>query len=297
MMARPAKLRALRAGQNLGFQRVRGWLLLVMALAACRSTPTATLTPTSESVPTQAIPIATLAASPTPEIIVTVTAPPRTPGPPTPTFAIPLTPTAAALATPDPQLGVGDVLYEDALDGSSDFDWALDADGVTFALGGGQLNAVMTQANVGGRFIAHEEVSGGDQQVSVTVRANLCYDLDEYGLLFRGMRDSFDNYYYYLFKLTCGGSTRVELIENFDTTVLVDWTTSPAIISGAPAENRLTVWAAQAQMHFFINDRYIASASDDTLASGFWGFYLRDRTLGGESISFVNLVARAVVSP
>ncbi len=50
-------------------------------------------------------------------------------------------------------------------------------------------------------------------------------------------------------------------------------------------------------MHFFINDRYIASATDDTLASGFWGVYLRDRTSGGESVSFVNLTAREVTAP
>jgi len=50
-------------------------------------------------------------------------------------------------------------------------------------------------------------------------------------------------------------------------------------------------------MYFFINDRYIASATDDTLASGFWGLYVRDRTFGGESISFVNLVAQEVIAP
>ncbi len=272
-------------------------LLFALALVACGSAPTPTLISTSAVIATQPIAPATLAPGPTLEVIVTVTAPPRTAGPATPTFAVPLTPTAEALATPDPHLGVGEIIYADALDGSSDFDWALNEEGVTFALGGGQLNAVMTQANVGGRFMAREDVSGGDQQARVTARANLCYDLDEYGLLFRGVRDSLNNYHYYLFKLTCAGMMRVELIQNFETTVLVDWTTSLAIVPGAPAENTLMVWAAQARMHFFINDRYIASATDDTLASGFWGFYLRDRTLGGESVSFVNLIAREVKAP
>jgi hypothetical protein len=270
---------------------------VALTLVACGSAPTPTLTLTSEVITTQPIAVASLAPSPTPEIIATVTAPPRTAGPPTPTFAIPLTPLAAAAATPDPNLNVGGILYADALDGSSDFDWALSAESVTFAIGGGQLNAVMTRANVGGRFVAREDVSGGDQRVSVTARANLCYDLDEYGLLFRGVRDSLNNYHYYLFKLTCGGSLRVELIQNVDVTVLVDWTPSPAIVPGAPAENTLIVWAAKGQMHFFVNDRYIASAQDDTLPSGFWGFYVRDRTSGGESISFVNLAAREVTAP
>ena len=294
MMARVSQ-----PGQNQDhrLRRLRGLLIIATTLAACGSTPAPTLTPAPEVITTQPLAVATLAPSSTPEVIATITAPPRTPGPPTPTFAIPLTPTAEALATPDPNLGVGEIIYSDALDGSTDFDWALNAESVTFALGGGQLNAVMTQSNVGGRFIAREDVGGGDQQVSVTARANLCYDLDEYGLVFRGMRDSLNNYHYYLFKLTCGGMMRVELIQNFETTVLVDWTPSPAIISGAPAENTLMVWAAQAQMHFFVNDRYIASATDDTLATGFWGFYLRDRTSGGESVSFVNLVAREVLTP
>jgi hypothetical protein len=78
----------------------------------------------------------------------------------------------------------------------------------------------------------------------------------------------------------------------------VDWTASAAIVPNAPAENTLMVWAAQDQFHFYVNDKYLFSVSDKTFADGTLGFYIYDRTNGGESVSFSNLTVKAVkVSP
>jgi hypothetical protein len=264
-------------------------MLCIFLFAACQRgpAPTPTAAPTTPtlvvSIPTAtAPPPATPTASPAPSA--------------TSTEATPPTPTAPP--TPDPNLGVGDVIYEDHFDGTSGWNWTFVEEGVvTFSIAGGRLNAVMTQANVGLRYTVRPDISGGNQLVAVTAIANLCYERDEYGLLFRGITDSNNNDHMYVFKLNCGGAARVELVQNLQATTLVDWTASPAIVSGAPAENKMMVWMAGDQFHFYVNDKYLFSAKDATLAEGFYGFYVRDRTNGGESVSYMDLVAREVTVP
>ncbi len=237
----------------------------------------------------------------TPQFTATLLAPTITPSPtpPTGTSAPEATPaeTLAAAATPDPRLGVGAVLYEDKFDNTTRWNWLRESEDVMFSVAGDQLNAVMTQGNVGSRFSAWEHLNIGDQQLRVTARANLCYARDEYGVMFRLVVDSFKNYYGYIFKLNCEGLARVELLENAQVTPLVDWTASPAIVPGAPAENTLMVWMAKDQFHFYVNDKYLFSLTDKSYAEGFYGFYIRDRTNGGESVSFDDLLAREVKLP
>lgn len=283
---------------------LRLWLITAaLAFTACQAATSPANAPTAPQ-SAEALPIATLIV-PTPTPILFTHTPE-----PTPTPAVMATPwnfqgatpgaDAATLnpaATPDPERNVGDVIYSDPLDGTVSRAWEQRAETITFAIGGGQLNAVMSKANVGARWVLRPDLTGGDQQTRVTARVNLCYDLDEYGLIFRGVRDNQRNDFYYVFKLSCAGQARLELVKNFEVTVLADWKTSPAIAAGAPAENTLMVWAAGAQMHFFVNEHYVFSAQDDSYLQGGWGFYLRDRTTGGESISFLNLIARAVTAP
>jgi len=267
------------------------WILLF--LTACQLGVQTTAAPPITAPPPTAITL----ASDTPLPVFTVTS-----APPTLTLAPPpltATPAPQVTATPDPNLGVGDVVYEDKLDGSSGWRWGFVEEGVvTFSTAGGQLDAVMLQPNVGPRFtVSPDTAKVGDQQVRVTARANLCYRLDEYGLMFRGRLDSNNNYQTYVFKLNCDRAARVEILQSEGAQVLVDWTTSPAFVGGAPAENMLVIWMAKDQFHFYVNDRYLFSLQDAALAEGFYGFYIRDRTNGGESVSFSNLTAKEVKMP
>ena len=204
---------------------------------------------------------------------------------------------APAEPTPDPNLGVGDIIYSDALDGSSGFGWTYESETVTFSIGGGQLNAVMKQGNVGPRLRGGPEVTLGDQQLRVTARAHLCYARDEYGLLFRGQRDALGSLSAYVFKVSCGGEARVEVLRGGESAPVVDWTPAAALVSGAPSENTLMVWMVGDQFHFYVNERYLFSARDATFRAGLPGIYIRDRTNGGEAVSFLDLVARAVKQP
>jgi hypothetical protein len=255
----------------------------LLLLAACQLNPASTQPPPTLT-PQFTATLATLTVTPSPALPT---------GTPTPE----VTSTPAAASTPDPNLGVGAVLYDDPFDDASRWNWLREGEDAMFSVAGGQLNAVMTLGNVGPRFSAWEHLNIGDQKLRVTARANLCYAHDEYGVMFRLIRDSLNHYHGYIFKLNCSGQARVELLENVQSTPLVDWTASPAIVPGAPAENALMVWAAKDQFHFYVNDKYLFSLNDKTYAEGFYGFYIRDRTNGGESVSFDDLVAREVNLP
>lgn len=258
---------------------------LFLAAVACQiGSPSASPTPQPTSLP----------ATPTTAIIATGTPVASATPEPSATCCTP-SPEAQGTVTPDPNLGVGDSLYEDNFDGQSGWNWSPPPDGlVVWNIAGSQLNAVMQQSNVGARWNIRPDISASDQQVRVTAITNLCYDKDEYGLLFRGNPEATNAY---IFKLNCGGAARVELLQNFQPSTLIDWTPNSAIVTGAPAENTLMVWMVQDQFHFYVNDQYLFSLKNSTYTEGVYGFYLRDRTNGGESISFSHLVAKEVKLP
>jgi hypothetical protein len=158
----------------------------------------------------------------------------------------------------------------------------------------------MAQANAGWRFtISPDTLRLGNQQVRVTAHTETCGENDEYGLMFRGRTQaaadgSGDEFALYLFKLRCGGAASFQRVEGSQTTTLVDWTPSAAIRSGAPADNALMVWMRGSEFRFYVNDEYLFSAQDTLLTEGFFGLYLYDRTAGGMTVYYEDLVARGV---
>ncbi len=263
-------------------------------LAACQVNPATAPPPTATEVPPLAQP--TAPPSPTVRIVMpTATLPAPTAAP---TATPPASPTPLTVeATPDPNLGVGELIYADAFDGAG-WTWALADNAATFSLARGQLNAVMSSSGLGWRIAPGPGLTVGDQQIRLTTRTSLCYELDEYGLLFRGLSSQTGAAFSgYLFKLSCAGRARVEVLRANEVSVLLDWTALPAIVPGAPAENALTVWAAKGQLHFFVNDKHLGSAFDTTYPSGGYGLFLRDRTSGGLAVGFDDLFVRAVQAP
>jgi hypothetical protein len=277
------------------------WLLVAaMLLSGClgRATP-------GTPAPTAAIVAAT--ATPAPQDTPTVAPVPDTPLPPatatqpamveasaTPS-PIPESPTPQPPATPDPDQGVGDVVFQDPLNGTSQWFWGFRDDVATFGITEGRLRAQMSQANTGWRFsISRDTVRVGNQQVRITANPSACAENDEYGLMFRAGVDDDGNYSMYLFRLRCGGGARFDLVAGTGMMTVVDWTASPAIQTGQGAENTLMVWMAGSQFRFYVNDQYLFSAQDASLAEGFYAVYVYDRTAGGLTVDFTDLVARSV---
>jgi hypothetical protein len=205
--------------------------------------------------------------------------------------------TPAAPATPDPNEAVGDIVYQDPLDGTGTWFWTFADDVAVFGIDSQrqQLKGTMLQTGKGWRFtVSPDTLRVGGQQVRVTAHSATCSDNDEYGLMFRGSVDAEFNYSMYLFTLRCSGAARFALIRGTETTVLADWTAAPTAQLGAPADNTLMVWMAGGEFRFYVNDQYVFTANDTSLTDGFYGLYLYDRTAGGETVYFEDLIARAV---
>jgi hypothetical protein len=278
-----------------------------LALSAClgRTQPTATATAVPLFTATQASePATATAAAPATE------APSETAGPTQAATgtAAPASPTPAATAgpadtatptvpaTPDPNEAVGDVVYQDKLDGTGGWFWTFADDVANFGVADGKLKAFMKTANSGWRFtISQDTLKLASQQVSVNAHTVTCGPNDEYGLMLRLQPDASNSGYDgYSFKLRCSGQASFEMITGIQRKTIVDWTGAPAIKTGAPADNTLLVWAGGSDFRFYVNGQYLFSASDSMLSSGFYGVYLYDRTAGGETVTFDTLVSKAV---
>jgi hypothetical protein len=192
---------------------------------------------------------------------------------------------------------VGAVIFEDAMDGESGWHWGFADEAVSFGVDTERevLSGVMMTSEQWWRYtLGPDGVSAADQQVTAYASLVACDGDDEYGLIFRGQERAEGGYDLYVLKLRCGGSARFERVLGGQTTVLVDWTPSAAIRAGAGAENSLTVWMQGGEFRFYANGQYLFSAQDDALEAGYYGFFLFDRTGGGLSVNFDDLVAREV---
>lgn len=287
--------------QKLWFSRTRqmiggfGLMLAFLALAACQpARPTATpFVPPTQTVEPQAAEAFTQTPVP-PEVTSTPAASTTTA-----TVTASATPAAPALPTeiptPDPNLGVGDLVYSDQFDGKSGWYWSFSDDAATFGASGGRLNITMKLADSYPRQTGGKpELKLGDQQLRVVAHSIACTGQDEYGVMFHVNADITDGY---AFKIRCDGQARFERMQKYQPTALVNWTASPAIVPGAQADNTLMVWMAKGQFHFYVNDKYLFSAADTTFADGTFGFIVNSRTSGDESVSFTDLTVKAVSLP
>jgi hypothetical protein len=275
-----------------------------LALAACQARGTApspaASTPAATATPRIIVVTATWPAYPGPEGAATsappTAAPTVTAVAPTPasTQAPPTQAPASVPPTPDPNERTGNVIYEDRLDGSSRWMWSFHDDAATFGLEDGHLKGVANQSGAYWRFtLGPDSLSNGDQQLSVTAHPVACGPNDEYGLIFRAAEADglFD---LYAFNLTCGGLARFERISGTHAASVRDWSVSTAIKTGPGADNTLLVWMAGSEFRFYANGQYLFSGHDTSFTTGTYGFYLQDRTQGGLTVTFDDLVAKAV---
>ncbi len=262
-----------------------------MMTAACGSlaqTPptavsfTATLAPPATAVPASATSVPTLQSGA------------DTPSPaPSPTFSPTPSPTLPP-PTPDPNLNVSEaIFYSDSFDGQSGWFWTFSDDVASFEAKEGELQ-VATKQGGSWRYVSRDDIVAGDQQLRLTARTAVCPGNDEYGLMYRARYDDQQSIHAYIFKLNCAGQVRVEKLEIEAVTVLKEWEAYPAVKPGAPAENSMMIWMAKDQFHFYLNDQYLFSLTDATLADGFYGFFVKSHSNGGGALSFDDLLVREV---
>lgn len=222
------------------------------------------------------------------------TATPRPPTPtpllsPTPVWFPPTeTPTPSALtaptATPDYMPGLGEVLYAD------DFtDPARWSDLGTDYIRDGRL----TLAASAGTYLVtlHHDLLLADFYAEVTAQLSLCRGADEYGLLVRAIPAS-----YYRFAVNCDGELKADRIANYARVPLQLPLLTLDAPRGSPAEVTLAVWAVGRELRFFLNGRYQFSVDDPVFPSGSLGFFVRAAGDTPITVSFTDLVIRAVTA-
>jgi hypothetical protein len=129
-----------------------------------------------------------------------------------------------------------------------------------------------------------------DFYAEVIVSVNRCSIGDSYGMLFRAASEA----YAYRFVLNCSGQSRADRIRGGQVFPLQDWLPSGDAPPGAPGEVRLGVWAAGAEMRFFLNKRYQFSILDPVFRNGTLGVFASAASPEGMNVSFSNLTVNSV---
>ena len=218
-----------------------------------------------------------------------------TPRPPTPTpllsptvvwFPPTNTPTPSALnlatATPNLLPGLGEVLYSD--DFTDPENWS---DLGTDTVREGQL----TLAASPGIYLMslHQELLVSNFYAEITAHLSLCRGVDEYGILVRAIPAA-----YYRFTLNCNGEVKADrIISGARVPLQTPFTTIDAP-RGGPAEVKIAVWAVGREMRFFLNGHYQFTADDPVMTNGTLGLFVRASDDSPITISFSDLIVRAV---
>lgn len=197
----------------------------------------------------------------------TATEPPPTPSPtvefptlvPTPTEGRTL-PTAEA---PEPLAGAGDILYQTEFDSAGQ--WPLGQDSLgTVSLSGEALALVLPGPSLG-RLIPSPAPLASSFILDVVLQAEVCQGTDEFGLAFLLSAEGD----HMRFTITCEGGYRIRRVLGSDRRAWVPFTErEPAVLPGAPAENRLTVRSQGSQFRLYINGFQVHAGSEPSLNGG-----------------------------
>lgn len=201
-------------------------------------------------------------------------------------------PTIQASATPELFPGLGSQVYQD--DFSDLQTWSLtktESSGTNSIILGRKRLTLAINAPPAALFSLNNELALTDFFAEITVSVNRCFGPDVYGMLFRAASGA----YTYRFLLNCSGKTRVEQTRESRTSPLQDWVLSGDAPPGAPGLVKMGVWAAGAEMRFFLNGHYQFSVIDPVFKSGSLGVFANAINPDGMNISFSDLRINSVV--
>lgn len=254
------------------------WLMATLLLAACLPANGLDATPPSLALSPEAL-------SPTATVIWFPATATHTPFP-----------SVEPSATPQPFPGLGAQVYADNFSDLKKWSGAtakaagannliLDRQRLTLALNVSPASLASLQT----------ELALTDFYAETTVTVNRCSGADSYGLLFRAASQA----YTYRYALNCTGQVRVDRIRGGQSVPLQAPLPSGDAPPGAPGEVRLGVWAAGAEMRFFLNGRYQFTVFDPVFRSGGLGVFASAVSPEGMNVSFSDLTVNSVayVSP
>jgi hypothetical protein len=150
-------------------------------------------------------------------------------------------------------------LLHDEFDDEDGWDLGADSLGAS-SLEAGRLVLALHQTGTF-RYVLVPDAFAGDFYLEVMLRTELCSPNDEFGVMVR-LTPGSENY---RIGLHCDGRARITRVLIDSSVALLPPTSSPVIIPGAPAANRLAVMASGDTLAVFLN--------------GFEAFRVRDRAI------------------
>jgi hypothetical protein len=198
------------------------------------------------------------------------------------------TPVPTLTPTVDVRPGLGEVILQEPFDDPSA--WNLQSsDSGASGISDGRLTLAVRRSRVY-QSTSRESPVVGDFYAEVEVHTNLCTAGDEFGLTARGN----DLGEHYRFLIGCDGTARITRFLENGSRALTLRVETPAIIPGAPAVNRLAVWANGFDLKLFVNGDEVIAARDAALDQGTFGLIVRAGSGGQVAVGFDNLIVRAL---
>lgn len=196
-----------------------------------------------------------------------------------------------ATSTPEMKPGIGALILDDDFSDFASWDTAV-SDQASAAISRNRLTIVVQP----GIYLAsmRHELAVGNFYAEVTARTSTCRGDDNYGLIIRAAGNSF-----YRFALACNGSVFVERIKTGTRLTIFEPVASGDAPPGAPGEVRIGIWAVNAEMRVFLNDRFQFSIIDKSFPNGGFGVYARSAGDTPVTVTFSDLIVYDVgyVSP
>ncbi len=245
-------------------------LLLMLGASACVPadesllTPALTATSAPSSTPTATIDWFPATATPTPR------------------------PTEVILPTPTPDLMLGGELLHD--DFSETGLWGTFRTTTGNATYGKERFTLAVSAPKGYLVSLRSTPELSDYYLEITASTSLCREADSYGLFLRAGGEG----YGYRWVITCDGRTRLERVQDFYATLVVDWVNSPFITPGSPADLRLGVWMAGPEMRFFVDGVEVFEAREPFYTSGLVGVFARASGDTPVTVSFSDMTVYSI---
>lgn len=171
-------------------------------------------------------------------------------------------------------LDLGAATWRDSFEGTP-YWYMVDTDETRFKVEDGQL--VMESINAGGydEWGLSSRTEAGDFYIEVTATiGDECAGKDSFGLLFRAQ----DPNQTYVFGFACDGSYRLYKWDEDEYTGLVEWKSSPHIMTGPNQTNRLGLLAEGETFKLYANGKVLGTASDDQFERGRFGLFIGSRT-------------------
>jgi hypothetical protein len=167
----------------------------------------------------------------------------------TPTYIPSTTPTLAIIIEGQQQ-GIKEMLINDDFSDPSLWQTSQNSTG-NVAFGNQNLTlAVASQGSSLSSLSQHELPP--NFYLEITIQTSLCQPQDQVGMNF-WYQSSSD---FYRLLINCAGQYRLELIQGGLSYVLRNWESATQIQPGAPASNRVGIWAYQGQLELYFNDAF-----------------------------------------